>query len=334
MGIEMKGIKTILVTGGAGYIGSHTCHLLKKKRYKIVVIDDLSNGHKKSLPKGVTFYNTNMGNPREVEKILKKHDIEAVIHFAAFIEAGESMKYPKKFYKNNVENTKKLLKVLLKHDIKKFVFSSTAALFGNPKKIPIKEDDEKKPVNVYGKTKLQVENMLASLDSSHGLKSISLRYFNAAGAGFGIGEDHHPETHLIPLVLRVALGKRKEITVFGTNYATKDGTCVRDYIHVIDLAEAHILALEHLIKINQSDQFNLGSGKGYSVHELLKTARKVTHHPIPSSKGMRRKGDPAILVADSTKIKKKLGWKPKHDLSSILRSAWGWHKKHPQGFLS
>jgi UDP-glucose 4-epimerase len=332
MNDEVSRVTRILVTGGAGYIGSHAVRSLQKEGYEIVVYDSLLNGHKESLPDEIRLVVADLADQGILDKTFKEGKFDAVIHFAGFIEAGESMKDPAKFYRNNVVNTLNLLEAMIKNNVKKIIFSSTAALFGYPDEIPIKEETRKDPVNVYGTTKLVIEGMLKDFEMAHGLKFIALRYFNAAGADFGIGEDHDPETHLIPLVLQVALGKRKEIKIFGTDYLTKDGTCIRDYIHVVDLVDAHLLALKKLLKESKSEHYNLGNGQGYSVKEIVKAARDITGHPIPAIEVERRPGDPAILIADSTKIRKELGWKPKHDLKAIIRSAWEWHSKHPEGF--
>ena len=322
----------ILVTGGAGYIGSHAVRILLKNKYEVTVYDNLINGHKKSLPAEAELVVGDLNGKEKLDKLFKKHKFDAVIHFAAFIEVGESMKNPAKFYRNNVVNTLNLLEAMVNNNIKKIIFSSTAALFGYPNEIPIKEETKKEPVNVYGRTKLIIEQMLSDFDSAYGLKFIALRYFNASGADFGIGEDHNPETHLIPLVLQVALGKRESISIFGTDYPTKDGTCIRDYIHVTDLVDAHMLALNKLLSTNKSDYYNLGNGDGYSVKEIIEIAREITCHKIPAVKSKRRAGDPAVLIADSTKIQKELGWKPKYGLKEIIKSAWEWHKNNPNGF--
>lgn len=322
----------ILVTGGAGYIGSHAVRRLLQNNYEVVVYDSLINGHKESLPAEAELFVGDLNDKEKLDKLFKENNFDAVIHFAGFIEVGESMKNPAKFYRNNVVNTLNLLEAMVNNNIKKIIFSSTAALFGYPDEIPIKEETKKNPVNVYGRTKLIIEQMLQDFDVAYGLKFIALRYFNASGADFGIGEDHNPETHLIPLVLQVALGKRKSISIFGTDYPTKDGTCIRDYIHVTDLVDAHMLALKKLLSTNKSNYYNLGNGNGYSVREIIEIAREITGHKIPAVKSERRAGDPAVLIADSTKIQKELGWKPKHDLKKIIKSAWEWHKNNPDGF--
>lgn len=322
----------ILVTGGAGYIGGHVVRLLLEKGYEVIILDNLCKGHIESIPKGVKFYEIDLADKESLRKIFRENKIDVVLHFAGFIEAGDSMINPKKFYENNVVNTLNLFDIMLEFNVKKIVYSSSAAIFGIPKKIPITEDMEKQPINPYGKTKLIVEEILEDYDSAYDLKSVCLRYFNAAGAGFGIGEDHNPESHLIPLVLQVVSGKKQEIKVFGTDYSTKDGTCVRDYVHVVDLAQAHLLALKSLLEENISKKYNLGSGKGYSVMEIIKTVRKITKKEIPILKVSRRAGDPSILLTDSSKIKKELGWKINHNLDDIIQSAWNWHKNNPNGF--
>ena len=322
----------VLVTGGAGFIGSHTVRLLLEKGFEVIVIDNLCNGHQKSLPKSVKFYKIDLGDRKDLKKIFRKHKIDVVVHFAGFIEVGESMVNPKIFHENNIVNSLNLLDVMLEFDVKKIIYSSTAAIFGLPKYIPISEDARKNPVNVYGMTKLMVENILKDYDVAYGMKSICLRYFNASGAGYDIGEDHDPETHLIPLILQVALGKREDIKIFGTDYPTKDGTGVRDYIHVLDLAEAHVLALQNLLEENKSKRYNVGSGKGYSVKEIIETARKITGKEISIIETNRRDGDPPFLIADSLKIKRDLGWSPKFGLQEIIGSAWNWHKNNLEGF--
>lgn len=322
----------VLVTGGAGYIGSHTVRLLLEKGHNVIVLDNLVRGHRKSIPENVKFYEVDLADLSGLRRVFRENQIDAVIHFAAFLEVGESMVNPKIYYRNNVANTVNLLDAMLENDVKRFIFSSTAAIFGSPREIPITENAEKKPVNVYGRTKLVIEGILEDYDLAYGLKSVCLRYFNAAGAGFGIGEDHEPETHLIPLILQVALGKRGKIKIFGTDYPTPDGTCIRDYVHVIDLAEAHFLALEKLIRGGKSEQYNLGSGNGYSVREVIDSARSVTGCEIFVEEVERRAGDPEVLVADSSKIKLELGWRAKFGLGGIVGSAWEWHRNNPEGF--
>lgn len=320
----------ILVTGGAGYIGSHTAHELVNQGYNVIIIDNLELGHIQAIPKNSKFYNIDLKDTNKVNKILEKNKIKAILHFAGYSQVGESMKNPIKYYNNNITSGISLLKAALKNNIKKFIFSSTAATYGEPKTMPIAEDTRKNPTNHYGKSKLFFENILHSC-KLYELKSISLRYFNAAGADHGIGEDHNPETHLIPLILQVALNKRKNITIFGNNYPTKDGTCIRDYIHITDLATAHIKALEALENTNETT-FNLGNSKGYSVKEIIEECRKVTGHEIPTIIGERREGDPPKLIASNEKAKKILNWEPRFNLNKIIKSAWEWHSTHPNGF--
>ncbi len=320
----------VLVTGGAGYIGSHTVRVLLKEGYDVVVYDSLENGHRESLPKDVEVVVGNLAETDKLDKVFKSHKIDAVMHFAGYIEAGESMKEPLKYFKNNLGNGVKLLDVMLDNNVKKIIYSSTAAVYGEPNSVPITEEHEKNPTNYYGLSKLMFEQVLDSC-KAQGLKSISLRYFNASGAAFGIGEDHDPETHLIPLILRVPLGKRAEIKIFGTDYDTKDGTCVRDYIHVVYLARAHILALKALLE-GKEGKYNLGSGKGYSVKEVIEAARDAAGKEIKAVEAPRREGDPAVLIASSEKIKKELGWEPEFGLRDIIKSAWEWHSSHPNGF--
>ncbi|BBB33235.1 UDP-glucose 4-epimerase [Thermotomaculum hydrothermale] len=318
----------ILVTGGAGYIGSHTVKLLSEKGFNVVVYDNLSNGHREAV-ENVKFVEGDILDTERLSSLLSEVKFDACIHFAAFIEVGESVKNPLKFYKNNVAGTLNLLTLLKKYNVKNFVFSSTAAVYGNPEKTPIKEDFELKPVNPYGNTKLAVENALRDMSNAGEISYIALRYFNASGADESglIGESHNPETHLIPLVLKTAKGERESIKIFGTDYPTKDGTCIRDYIHVNDLANAHILALNYLIEGGKSDVFNCGYGIGYSVREIIDTAKKVTGIDFRVEETERREGDPAVLVADNKKIKKVLNWKPQYnDIEYIIQTAWNWEK--------
>lgn len=318
----------ILITGGAGYIGSHTAKALKRKGYFTVVYDNLSSGHEYAA-KGDIFIKGDIFDSNLLADTIKKYDIDAVIHFAAYSLVGESMANPKKYYTNNVQGTLNLLNTMLENNINKIVFSSTAAVYGEPKNIPITEDCPKDPTNVYGKTKLMIENMLEDYSKAYALKYIALRYFNACGADpqGDIGEDHNPETHLIPLVLQTCADKRESIKIFGQDYPTKDGTCIRDYIHVNDLASAHVLALEALHKGHKSDVYNLGNGNGFSVAEIIDNAEKVTGIEIKKEFAERRSGDPAILIASPDKIKKDLGWNPMYkDISKIIQTAWNWHK--------
>lgn len=325
---------SILITGGAGYIGSHTVKYFQEQNEEIIVVDNLQSGHEESINVD-HFYKIDIRDKEKLDKVFKEHNIEAVIHFAANSLVGDSMENPYEYYHNNVYGMLCLLDVMKENKVNKIVFSSTAATYGEPKSIPILESDENNPTNTYGETKLAMEKMMKWFDQAYGTKYVSLRYFNAAGAHESgtIGEDHHPETHLIPLILQVPLGKRDKIYMFGDDYPTEDGTCIRDYIHVMDLASAHYKALEYLRKENDSDIFNLGNGNGYSVKEVIETTRKVTGHPIPAEVKGRRAGDPAVLIASSDKAKSILGWKPQFDsLEKIIEDAWNWHKNNPNGY--
>ena len=326
---------TILVLGGAGYIGSHTVYALIEKGVDVVVIDNLETGHIEAVHEKARFYKGDIRDRAFVDSVLDKEKIDAVIHFAANSLVGESMVNPLKYYDNNVNGTKVLLQSLVAHGLDKIVFSSTAATYGEPEKVPILETDRTEPTNTYGETKLAMEKMFKWTDRAHGLKYVSLRYFNACGAHVSgkIGEAHSPETHLIPLILQVPLGQREYISIFGDDYDTSDGTCIRDYIHVTDLAQAHILAVDYLMKGNESNIFNLGNGVGFTVKEVIDTARKVTGHEIPARIAERRAGDPARLIASSDKARQVLLWKPEHaDLEEIISTAWNWHKNHPNGY--
>jgi UDP-glucose 4-epimerase len=323
----------ILVTGGAGYIGSVVTAELLKAGHEVIVFDNLSRGHRRALPQAATLMVGDVADRESLNLFFKSHTIDAVMHFAALIEVAESMKVPELYYRNNSAGTLTLLEAMLAAGVRRFVFSSTAALYGNPARTPIQEEDKLAPANPYGDSKFLVERMLGWMHEIHGLRYASLRYFNASGAARpDLGEDHSPESHLIPLILKVALGQRPNISIFGTDYSTPDGCCVRDYIHVLDLASAHLLALDTL---SQSSQliYNLGTGQGFSVQEVIEVARRVTGHPIPAVECPRRPGDPSTLVASSEKIQKELGWKPRHsDLERIVSSAWEWHRRHPNGF--
>jgi UDP-glucose 4-epimerase len=323
----------VLVTGGAGYIGSVVAAELLKAGHRVLVYDDLSRGHRRAAPKGAELIIADTADRAALDRAFMTHPVDAVMHFAALIEAGESMKNPAAFFRNNTANALTLLEATLAHGVKKFVFSSTAALFGNPERSPIEDDDPLRPTNVYGETKLMVERMLAWFNSVHGLRYASLRYFNAAGAmSADHGEDHQPESHLIPLVLKVALGQIEHVNILGADYPTPDGTCVRDYIHVLDLASAHLLALDAL---EHRDRliYNLGNGQGFSVREVIEVARKVTGRPIPVVESPRRPGDPAILIASAARIRRELNWRPQFpDLETIVASAWRWHQAHPHGY--
>jgi UDP-glucose 4-epimerase len=322
----------ILVAGGAGYIGSVVVAQLAARGFEPVVYDDLSHGHRAALPKGAQLIVGDIGDRDALDRAFSDVKPQGVMHFAAFIEAGESMQRPEKYFRNNTASALTLLEAVLAHKVSRFVFSSTAALYGAPEKTPIEETAPLHPTNAYGESKLLVEQMLEWFHRIHGLRYASLRYFNVAGAAGEQGEDHHPESHLIPLAFQVALGSRKEFSIFGTDYPTPDGTCIRDYIHVSDLADAHLLVLDAL-KDKDRLIYNLGNGQGFSVREVIEMVRRVTGHPIRAKESPRRPGDPAVLVASSEKIKKELGWKPKYaELQSIVRSAWEWQKAHPNGY--
>ena len=326
---------TVLVLGGAGYIGSHTVKALCDKGMDVAVADSLVTGYREAVDKRARLYIGDIKDGDFLDSLFKSEDIGAVIHFAAYSLVGESVENPLKYYENNLYGTMTLLKSMVKNGVDKIVFSSTAATYGEPERVPIMEDDRTEPTNPYGETKLAMEKMFKWTARAHRLRYVSLRYFNACGADTdgNIGEAHDPESHLIPIILQVPNGKRDHVSIFGTDYPTPDGTCIRDYIHVTDLAEAHILALKYLIDGGESDIFNLGNGVGFSVREVIETARKVTGHPIPAVEGKRRAGDPARLIASSEKAKKILGWNPCHDsLEEIISSAWNWHKNHPDGY--
>ena len=327
----------LLVLGGAGYIGSHTALELIKKGHEVIVVDNLVTGYEKAIPDKAVFYQGDIRNFDFLDNLFKKERIDAVIHFAAYSLVGESVTNPLKYYDNNLYGTKVLLEAMIKNNVNKIVFSSTAATYGEPENIPILESDRTCPTNPYGETKLAMEKMFHWASKAHGLSYVSLRYFNACGADATgqIGEAHNPESHLIPLVLQVPNGKRESVSIYGTDYDTPDGTCIRDYIHVTDLAEAHILAVEYLANGGESDIFNLGNGVGYSVREVIETARSVTGHPIPATEVPRRAGDPARLVASGEKAKRVLGWEPKiKQFDEIIASAWKWHKAHPEGYTN
>ena len=318
----------ILVVGGAGYIGSHMVKDLLRANHEVLTLDDLSKGHR-DLVCGGTFIKGGVGDAALLDGIFSTYPIDAVMHFAAYSIVGESVENPLDYYRNNVSATAELLNAMVSHGVKRFIFSSTAALYGEPSEVPIKEDHPCDPTNPYGATKLAVERMLQDCDSAYGLKYISLRYFNASGADVSgaIGERHEPETHLIPLLLKVALSERACVKVFGKDYPTADGTCIRDYIHVSDLTHAHLLALEALLAGGESAVYNLGNSRGYSVREVIEVARKVTGHPIPSTDADRRPGDPAVLIAGSDRIRQELGWQARYeDLETIIKTAWIWHK--------
>jgi UDP-glucose 4-epimerase len=321
----------ILVTGGAGYIGSVVVEELLRQGDRVTVFDNLSQGHQGAVHPQAEFVLGDLADGRAVSDLLAGHDFEAVMHFASHTLVGESVERPLKYLGDNVVNGLNLLRAMVEHGVLRFILSSTANLFDQPSRIPIDEGEEIVPGSPYGESKFILERMLHWLDRTQGLRYAALRYFNAAGATAERGEDHHPETHLIPLVLQVALGQRDHIEVYGSDYPTRDGTCVRDYIHVVDLAQAHILALRALE--GGSRTYNLGNGQGYTVREVIETAREVTAHPIPAVDGPRRAGDPPTLVAASEKIRRELGWQPRYpELRHIVRSAWDWHRAHPDGY--
>lgn len=325
----------VLVLGGAGYIGSHTVYELIDSGEDVVIADNLQTGHLEAVHPKARFYKGDIRDKEFLDKLFKDENIDSVIHFAANSLVGESMVDPLKYYDNNLYGTMVLLKSMVENGIDKIVFSSTAATYGEPESIPILESDRTEPTNTYGETKLSMEKMFKWVSKAHGLRYVSLRYFNACGAHISgeIGEAHNPESHLIPIILQVPNEQRKEVGIFGDDYNTKDGTCVRDYIHVTDLAQAHILAVKYLSAGNESNIFNLGNGVGFTVKEVIECARKVTGHKIPAVISPRRAGDPAVLIASSEKAKKILGWKPEHDsLEEIIETAWKWHKNHPKGF--
>ena len=325
----------ILVAGGAGYIGSHMVKDLIEHGYDVVVADNLSTGHKKAINPKAKFYYGDIRDRAFLDRIFVNEEIEAVVHFAAFSIVPESMSEPLKYFDNNTSDMVTLLEAMRDFGVKYIVFSSTAATYGTPEHMPIKETDPQKPINPYGLSKLMMEQMMAWADKAYGIKFVALRYFNVAGAAPDgtIGEDHGPEAHLVPIIMQVAQGKRKELSIFGDDYDTPDGTNVRDYVHVMDLADAHILALQYLKKNNQSNQFNLGSSTGFSNKQMLEAAREVTGKEIPAKMAPRRPGDPDSLVAASEKAREVLGWKPKFDdVHDIIATAWKWHSTHPKGY--
>ena len=327
-------MKNILVVGGAGYIGSHMCKYLAQRGYTPIVLDNLSYGHSQAVQWG-PFYQGHLEDPGLLGHIFQHHDISAAMHFAAFCYVGESVVDPAKYYRNNVAATVTLIEALIRHNIRRFIFSSSCATYGNPARIPITEQESQEPINPYGRTKLMVEQILGDFQKAYGLESVCLRYFNAAGADpdCNIGEDHRPETHLIPLVLQTALGQRQRIDIFGTDYSTADGTCVRDYIHIMDLAQAHLLALERLLDDKPGANYNLGNGAGYSVREVIDFSRKITGREIPEREAARRPGDPPVLIGSSQKAETELGWRPVYpDLEAIIKTAWRWHRKFPDGY--
>lgn len=326
---------SILVLGGAGYIGSHTVRALLEAGRDVVVADNLETGFRRAVPEKVPFYELDIRNRQALDTLFQHEKIEGVIHFAANSQVGESMQNPLKYYDNNLFGTQVLLSSMLANGVKRIVFSSTAATYGEPEQVPIFEQDRTQPTNCYGETKLAMEKMMSWVAKAHGLQYVALRYFNAAGAhpSGEIGEAHNPETHLIPLILQVANQQREQISIYGTDYPTADGTCIRDYIHVSDLAAAHILAMDYLLRDGENTVFNLGNGVGFSVREVIDRTRAVTGHPIPEVQTPRRAGDPARLVASSQKAREVLGWNPQYaDLDTIISTAWNWHKQHPHGY--
>lgn len=326
---------SVLVLGGAGYIGSHAVYQLIEQGEKVVVVDNLETGHRNAVHPEAIFYQGDIRNADFLNEVFDKEAISEVVHFAANSLVGESMENPLKYFDNNVYGTQVLLKAMIDHDVKKIVFSSTAATYGEPEAVPITETMPTNPGNAYGETKLTMEKMMKWTALAHGLKFVSLRYFNVAGARETgeIGEDHRPESHLVPLILQTALGQRAEITVFGDDYNTPDGTCIRDYVHVEDLIRAHLLALDYLNQGGESDIFNLGSSQGFSVNEMISTARAVTGKEIPVKVGPRRAGDPSVLIASSDKARKVLGWNPAFtSVTKIMEDAWNWHSSNPNGY--
>ncbi|WDL95668.1 UDP-glucose 4-epimerase GalE [Alicyclobacillus sp. ALC3] len=329
---------SILVTGGAGYVGSHTVAELVQKGEDVVVIDNLSTGHRNAVLNewAIPFYQCDIHDTARVMKVMTDHHVDSVVHFAASSLVAESVHDPLKYYANNLGGTRALLDAMVSCDVASIVLSSTAAVYGSPRRVPISEDANKEPLNPYGETKLAIERMLSYAQQAYGISSVSLRYFNAAGAHptLPIGEDHRPESHLIPIILQVVLGQRDEILIYGDDYETRDGTCIRDYIHVCDLASAHYLAVSHLREGNTgSYAFNLGNGSGFSVREVIDCVRAISEHPVPALVAPRRAGDPAQLVGDASLAQSVLGWKPtRKDLTQIVADAWRWHRTHPDGY--
>lgn len=319
---------TILVTGGAGYIGAHFVRQAIKNGYDVKVLDNLSRGHIESIPEGVKLYNTDITDFESLRTTVKEISPDAIVHFAAFAYVGESVENPEMYYVNNTLGSLNLIRAAKMAEVKNFIFSSTCSLYGNPLKVPISEAESVKPINPYAQTKLMIENILCDFSDAYDLNYVALRYFNAAGADpdGNTGESHDPEPHLIPIVLQAALGKREKVYIFGDDYNTPDGTCIRDYIHVHDLADAHLLALKYLLDGGKSDIFNLGTGNGYSVKELIDSARKITGKNIIADITDRRPGDPDVLVADNGKAKSVLAWEPKYGLDEIILHAWNWHQ--------
>ncbi len=323
----------ILVSGGAGYIGSHMVALLVERGYDVVVVDNLCTGHWQAV-KGAKLRVGDVRDAAFLDRVFSEFKIDGVINFAAFSLVGESVSNPLKYYDNNVTGAVSMLTAMKNHGVNRIVFSSTAATYGEPEKQPIEETDRTDPTNPYGASKLAIEGLLKWSDRAYGIKYAALRYFNAAGSNTdaGIGEDHSPETHLIPIVMQCALGKRDHVGIYGSDYPTADGTCIRDYIHVRDLVKAHLLALQYLEQGGESGPFNLGSGDGFSVKEIIETARRVTGKPIPAMVEPRRAGDPSVLIASNQKAREVLGWKPERGLEEIIADAWTWHSTHPNGY--
>lgn len=324
----------VMVTGGAGYVGSVATEALLARGHKVVVLDDLRTGHREAVPQGAAFVQAGIADEQAVGEALEDHGVEAIVHFAALSLVGESMQKPLDYFENNVTGSMRLWRAALRHGVQRVVVSSTAALYGTPEAVPIPETARLAPESVYGETKLQMERVLGWLAQTQGLGSVALRYFNAAGASASRGEDHRPESHLVPIVLQVALGQREQVSVFGDDYPTPDGSAVRDYVHVEDLAQAHVLALEAM-RPGEARAFNLGSERGFSVREVIELAREVTGHDIPAVASPRRAGDPPVLVADAGLAKRELGWQPRHpELRAVIESAWRWHRANPHGYAA
>ncbi len=336
--MDQKNKSNILVTGGAGYVGSIVSEELSKNGYQVIIMDNLQQGHREAVPRDAEFIHGDISDAQALEEVFKQSNIDAVMHMAAETVVEHSITEPKRFFRSNVVGGANLLDAMLNHDVNRLVFSSSAAVYGEARSIPIEEEDPQNPPNPYGESKLMFERILKWYEKAYGLKYISLRYFNCAGASNLLGEDHHPETHLISNVLRVALDRGNPVLIFGTDYPTKDGTCVRDYVHVLDIAQAQLLALQRLSEAELSSEqasrvYNLGTGEGYSVLEVIDAARRITRNEILVRDYPRRRGDPAVLVASSKRARQELGWRPKfQDLDSIIRSAWNWMSTHPNGY--
>lgn len=325
----------LLVTGGAGYIGSHMVRMLVRRGVDAVVVDTMEHGYRQALPDVVKVIECNVGDEKTMHEVFSQYSFDGVLHFAGYIAVEESVREPVKYVNNNVLAASSLVNVMAEHSVKNIIFSSTAAVYGNPITVPIPEDHKKEPTSPYGLSKLCFEEYLGYMDRVKGVRSISLRYFNAAGASLdgNFGEAHIPETHILPLALKTALGKQKSFSLYGTDYPTDDGSCMRDYIHLEDLCDAHILAVERLVNGHKSDAYNIGTGQGISNKEVIARIQRVTGVDFSVDEKPRRPGDPAVLVADSTRLQKELGWKPKFsDIQTIVESAWKWHKSHPNGY--